>query len=59
VYDPDFVQIKDTDFKKGIVEVDVPSQLLPTASSSGGAFAGVTFRTNRKTKPYIVKKIPI
>jgi hypothetical protein len=44
--EPTFVRIKNTNFKNGIIEVEVLSRLLPTASSTDRGFIGVAFRIN-------------
>lgn len=44
--EPTFVQIKNIDFKNGIIEVNVLSRLLPTASPTDRGFIGLAFRIN-------------
>jgi hypothetical protein len=44
--EPTFVRISNTNFKNGIIEVEVLSRLLPTASSTDRGFIGVAFRIN-------------
>jgi hypothetical protein len=44
--EPTFVRIKDIDFKDGVIEVNVLSRLLPTASTSARGFIGLAFRIN-------------
>lgn len=42
--EPTFVRINNTDFKNGIIEVEVLSRLLPTASPTDRGFIGLAFR---------------
>ncbi|QIH34755.1 family 16 glycoside hydrolase [Sphingobacterium sp. DR205] len=42
--EPTFVRIKNTNFKNGIIEVEVLSRLLPTASPTDRGFIGLAFR---------------
>ena len=42
--EPTFVRINNTDFKNGIIEVEVLSRLLPTASPTDRWFIGLAFR---------------
>jgi len=44
--EPTFVRIKNTNFKNGIIEVEVLSRLLPTASPTDRGFIGLAFRIN-------------
>lgn len=44
--EPTFVRVKNIDFKNGVIEVKVLSQLLPTASPTARGFIGVAFRIN-------------
>lgn len=44
--EPTFVRIKNIDFKDGIIEVNVLSRLLPTASPTDRGFIGLAFRIN-------------
>ena len=44
--EPTFARIKNIDFKDGIIEVNVLSKLLPTASPSDRGFIGIAFRIN-------------
>jgi hypothetical protein len=44
--EPTFVRVKNLDFKNGVIEVDVLSQLLPTASPTDRGFIGLAFRIN-------------
>lgn len=46
VDEPTYVRIKNLDFKDGIIEVNVLSRLLPTASPSARGFIGIAFRIN-------------
>lgn len=46
VDEPTFVRIKDLTFKDGIIEVNVLSRLLKTASPTDRGFIGVAFRIN-------------
>ncbi len=46
VDEPTFVRVKDIDFKNGVLEVDVLSRLLPTASPTDRGFIGLAFRIN-------------
>ncbi len=42
--EPTFVRIRNTNFKNGIIEVEVLSRLLPTASPTDRGFIGLAFR---------------
>lgn len=44
--EPTFVRVKNTNFKNGIIEVEVLSRLLPTASPTDRGFIGLAFRIN-------------
>jgi hypothetical protein len=44
--EPTFVRINNTNFKNGIIEVEVLSRLLPTASQTDRGFIGLAFRIN-------------
>ncbi|MDF2934444.1 MAG: hypothetical protein K0R36_3775 [Chryseobacterium sp.] len=44
--EPTFVRIKNTNFKNGIIEVEVLSRLLTTASPTDRGFIGLAFRIN-------------
>ncbi|MDO8998036.1 MAG: DUF1080 domain-containing protein [Sediminibacterium sp.] len=44
--EPTFVRVKNIDFKDGIIEVNVLSQLLPTAAPTDRGFIGIAFRIN-------------
>lgn len=44
--EPTFVCVKNTNFKNGIIEVEVLSRLLPTASPTDRGFIGLAFRIN-------------
>lgn len=44
--EPTFVRVKNIEFKNGVIEVDVLSRLLPTASPTDRGFIGVAFRIN-------------
>jgi len=44
--EPTFVRIKNIGFKDGIIEVNVLSRLLPTASPTDRGFIGLAFRIN-------------
>lgn len=46
VDEPTFVRIKNIDFKDGVIEVNVLSRLLPTASPTDRGFIGLAFRIN-------------
>lgn len=46
VDEPTFVRVKNIDFKDGIIEVNVLSRLLPTASPTDRGFIGLAFRIN-------------
>jgi hypothetical protein len=46
VDEPTFVRVKNIDFKDGVIEVNVLSRLLPTASPSDRGFIGLAFRIN-------------
>ena len=46
VDEPTFVRVKNIDFKNGVIEVDVLSRLLPTASPTDRGFIGLAFRIN-------------
>lgn len=46
VDEPTFVRVKNIDFKNGIIEVNVLSRLLPTASPTDRGFIGLAFRIN-------------
>jgi hypothetical protein len=52
VDEPTFVRIKDSDFKDGIIEVNVLSRLLPNASPSGRGFIGIAFRINENNSKF-------
>lgn len=44
--EPTFVRVKNIDFKNGVIEVNVLSRLLPTASPTDRGFIGLAFRIN-------------
>ena len=44
--EPTFVRVKNIDFKDGVIEVNVLSRLLPTASPTDRGFIGLAFRIN-------------
>ena len=44
--EPTFAKIKNTNFRNGIIEVEVLSRLLPTASPTDRGFIGLAFRIN-------------
>ncbi|SHG47657.1 hypothetical protein SAMN05421866_0568 [Chryseobacterium oranimense] len=44
--EPTFVRVKNTNFKNGIIEIEVLSRLLPTASPTDRGFIGLAFRIN-------------
>ena len=44
--EPTFVRVKNIDFKNGVIEVNVLSRLLPTASPTDRGFIGLSFRIN-------------
>ena len=46
VDEPTFVRVKNIDFKDGIIEVNLLSRLLPTASPTDRGFIGLAFRIN-------------
>lgn len=46
VDEPTFVRVKNIDFKDGVIEVNVLSRLLPTASPTDRGFIGLAFRIN-------------
>lgn len=46
VDEPTFVRVKNLEFKNGVIEVDVLSRLLPTASPTDRGFIGLAFRIN-------------
>ena len=46
VDEPTFVRVKNNDFKDGVIEVNVLSRLLPTASPTDRGFIGLAFRIN-------------
>ena len=50
--EPTFVRIKGTDFRNGIIEVDVLSRLLPDAPDFARGFIGVAFRINENNNRY-------
>ncbi|MBD0369040.1 MAG: hypothetical protein ICV53_23415 [Flavisolibacter sp.] len=50
--EPTFVRIKNSDFKDGIIEVNVLSRLLPNASPSDRGFIGVAFRVNENNSKF-------
>lgn len=56
--EPTFVRIKNIDFKDGIIEVNVLSRLLPTASPTNRGFIGLAFRiddTNSKFESIYIR----
>lgn len=44
--EPTFARVKNIDFKNGVIEIDVLSRLLPTASPTDRGFIGIAFRIN-------------
>lgn len=46
VDEPTFVRVKNLEFKNGVIEVNVLSRLLPTASPTDRGFIGLAFRIN-------------
>ncbi|WP_228421985.1 family 16 glycoside hydrolase [Chryseobacterium soldanellicola] len=50
--EPTFVRINNTNFKNGIIEVEVLSQLLPTASPTDRGFIGLAFRINQTNSKF-------
>ncbi len=46
VDEPTFVRVKNIEFKDGVIEVNVLSRLLPTASPTDRGFIGIAFRVN-------------
>ncbi len=46
VDEPTFARVKNIDFKNGVIEVDVLSRLLSTASPTDRGFIGLSFRIN-------------
>ncbi len=44
--EPTFARVKNIDFKNGVIEVNVLSRLLPTASPTDRGFIGMAFRIN-------------
>lgn len=46
VDEPTFARVKNIVFKNGVIEVDVLSRLLPTASPTDRGFIGIAFRIN-------------
>ncbi|MDH6250355.1 hypothetical protein M2347_000082 [Chryseobacterium sp. H1D6B] len=52
--EPTFVRINNTDFKNGIIEVEVLSRLLPTASRTDRGFIGLAFRINETNSRFEV-----
>ncbi len=50
--EPTFVRIKKLDFKDGIIEVNILSKLLPSASPSDRGFIGLAFRINESNSKF-------
>ncbi|BFG71225.1 hypothetical protein KACHI17_21060 [Sediminibacterium sp. KACHI17] len=50
--EPTFVRIKNIDFKDGVIEVNVLSKLLPTASPTDRGFIGLAFRIDEKNSKF-------
>lgn len=50
--EPTFVRIKNINFKNGIIEVEVLSRLLPTASPTDRGFIGLAFRINETSSKF-------
>ncbi|MCD9856788.1 hypothetical protein LUD75_18840 [Epilithonimonas sp. JDS] len=50
--EPTFVRIQNSDFKNGIIEVEVLSLLLPTASPTDRGFIGLAFRINETNSKF-------
>jgi hypothetical protein len=50
--EPTFVRIKNIDFKDGVIEVNVLSKLLSTASPTDRGFIGLAFRIDEKNSKF-------
>lgn len=50
--EPTFVRIKNIDFKDGVIEVNVLSRLLSTASPTDRGFIGLAFRINANNSKF-------
>jgi hypothetical protein len=52
VDEPTFVKLTDTDFKNGIIEVNVLSRLLKNATETARGFIGIAFRINAQNTAF-------
>ncbi len=50
--EPTFARIKNLDFKDGVIEVNILSKLLPSASPSDRGFIGLAFRINESNNKF-------